>query len=110
MRPSGGVSPDMINFAHNTDVYKIWADMVAFDQSTKPEGEHTYCGFIGLRDGKHFAMSHEEIMEKYSGHIKMNERVPDALSSAMGNQMYLATFPTEEELLAFYEDISREVQ
>lgn len=109
MRPSGGVSPDMINFAHNTDVYKIWADMVAFDYSTKPEGAHTYCGFIGLRDGKPFAMTHEDIMEKYSGQIKMSERVPDALSGAMGNQMYLATFPTEEELMAFYDDISREV-
>ncbi|MDO4531144.1 MAG: ATP-grasp domain-containing protein, partial [Bacillota bacterium] len=109
MRPSGGVSPDMINFAHNTDVYKIWADMVAFDYSTKPEGAHTYCGFIGLRDGKPFAMTHEDIMEKYSGQIKMSERVPDALSGAMGNQMYLATFPTEEELMAFYDDISREI-
>ncbi len=109
MRPSGGVSPDMINFAHSTDVYKIWADMVAFDQSTKPEGEHTYCGFIGLRDEKTFVMSHGDIMEKYGAHIKMSERVPDALSGAMGNQMYLATFPTEEELMHFYDDISKEV-
>ena len=39
MRPSGGFSPDMINYAHSTDVYKIWADMIAFDESTKPKGE-----------------------------------------------------------------------
>ena len=25
MRPSGGPTPDMINFARETDVYKIWA-------------------------------------------------------------------------------------
>ena len=36
MRPCGGFTPDMINFAHSTDVYKIWADMIAFDHSTKP--------------------------------------------------------------------------
>lgn len=108
MRPSGGFSPDMINFAHSTDVYKIWADMIAFDKSTKPKGESNHCAFAGLRDGKPFAMSHDDIMQKYGAHIRMVDRIPEALSSAMGNQMYLATFSTEEEVMAFYEDVTRE--
>lgn len=33
MRPAGGYTPDMINYAHSTDVYKIWADMVCYDKS-----------------------------------------------------------------------------
>ena len=107
MRPSGGFSPDMINFAHSTDVYKIWADMVAFDKSTKPVGESNHCAFAGLRDGKPFAMSHEEIMEKYGDHIRMVDRIPEALSGAMGNQMYIATFDTKEELDQFYADVTR---
>ena len=98
----------MINYAHSTDVYKIWADMVAFDESTKPKGESNHCGFAGLRDGKPFAMTHEDIMEKYGDHIRMVDRIPEALSGAMGNQMYLATFSTEEELMAFYADVTRE--
>ncbi|MBQ6857725.1 MAG: ATP-grasp domain-containing protein, partial [Lachnospiraceae bacterium] len=43
MRPCGGFTPDMINFAHSTDVYKIWAEMIAYDQSTMEVGEHNYC-------------------------------------------------------------------
>ena len=35
----------------------------------------------------------------------MVERIPDALAGAMGNQMYLATFDTQEELDAFYADV-----
>ena len=38
----------------------------------------------------------------------MVDRIPEALSGAMGNQMYLATFSTEEELMAFYADVTRE--
>ncbi|MCI5957255.1 MAG: carbamoylphosphate synthase large subunit, partial [Clostridiales bacterium] len=30
MRPCGGFSPDMMNYANSTNVYKIWADMIAF--------------------------------------------------------------------------------
>ena len=32
MRPAGGYTPDMMDFAHSTDVYQIYADMVAFDE------------------------------------------------------------------------------
>ncbi|MDO4316056.1 MAG: carbamoylphosphate synthase large subunit [Oscillospiraceae bacterium] len=107
MRPCGGFTPDMINFAHSTNVYKIWADMIAFDRSTMPVGEHAYCAFAGRRDGKDFVLSHEEILEKYGAQMKMVDRIPDVLSAAMGNQMYLATFPTKEELDQFYSDILR---
>ena len=104
MRPSGGFTPDMLNFAHSTDVYKIWADMIAFDHSTVPVGEDFYCAFIGRRDGKNFVLNHDDIMAKYGANMKMVERIPDALSGAMGNQMYLANFSTKEEMDEFYKD------
>ena len=107
MRPSGGVTPDMIDFAHNTDVYKIWADMIAFDRSTMPAGTSSYCAFAGRRDGKAFALSHADIAEKYRANIKMMERIPDVLSGAMGNQMYVAVFQSREEMDEFYNDILR---
>ena len=92
MRPCGGFTPDMINFALSTNVYKIWADMIAFGHSTVPVGKHAFCAFAGLRDGKDFVMSHDDIMEQYGGKMKMVERIPDVLSGAMGNQMYVAVF------------------
>ena len=107
MRPCGGFTPDMIDFAHNTDVYKIWADMVAFDRSTMPVGENAYCAFAGRRDGKDFVMSHKDILDKYGSHIKMVNRIPDVLAEAMGNQMYVAVFDSQGELDDFYQDIVR---
>ena len=106
-RPCGGFTPDMIDFAHNTDVYKIWADMVAFDRSTMPVGENAYCAFAGRRDGKDFVMSHKDILDKYGSHIKMVNRIPDVLAEAMGNQMYVAVFDSQGELDDFYQDILR---
>lgn len=108
MRPCGGFSPDMMNYANSTDVYKIWADMIAFDRSTKPQGEHFFCAFAGRRDGKPFQLSNEELYQKYAGSIRMMERIPEALSGAMANQMYIAVFPTEEEMNQFYADAVRE--
>lgn len=105
MRPCGGFTPDMIDFAHSTDVYKIWADMVAFDKTELQEGKHAYCAFAGRRDGKKFVYSHEEIQERYGKQIKMSQRLPDVLATAMGNQMYVAVFPAKEEMDKFYSDV-----
>lgn len=105
MRPCGGFTPDMINFGHSTNVYKIWADMIAFDKSTVLSGDDKFCAYAGLRDGKNFVMSHEDIMKKYGEHLKMVERIPDALSGAMGNQMYVAVFDTEKEMNDFYNHV-----
>jgi len=107
MRPCGGFSPDMMNYANSTDVYKIWADMIAFDRSTKPQGEHYFCAFAGRRDGKPFALNDGVFAARYASQMRMTERIPDALAGAMGNQMYVAVFPTEEEMNQFYSDAVR---
>ena len=107
MRPCGGFSPDMMNYANSTNVYKIWADMIAFDHSTLPDGKHAYCAYAGRRDGKDFVLSHEEILEKYGDNLKMVDRIPDVLSGAMGNQMYVALFNTKKEMDSFYKNVSK---
>lgn len=97
MRPGGGFTPDMINFAHNIDVYKIWADMVAFDRRTTPDPNDNYfCVFSGRRDNASYVMSHEDIMQKYGDRMCLAIRVPHALSGAMGDQCYIARFRTIE--------------
>lgn len=106
MRPAGGYTPEMYNYSQETDVYKIWADMVAFDTNTKPIGCHHYCAFYGRRDGKNYRLDEQEILAKYKDHLKMRERIPEALSGAMANEMYVCNFDTEEEMRQFYADMS----
>lgn len=106
MRPGGGFTPDMLNYAHSVDVYKIWADMVAFDHRTTPDPhDDYYCVFAGRRDGVKYRLDHQQMMDKYKDALKQWDRVPDALSGAMGNQSYIARFRTEEEKNQFIADI-----
>ena len=106
MRPAGGYTPEMYNFSQETDVYKIWADMVAFDRNTKPIGNHHYCAFYGRRDGRKYRLEDEQVMEKYGSRMVMWGRTPDALSGAMANRMFVCNFDTEEEMNAYYADLS----
>ena len=100
MRPPGGYAPELANFANSVDVYKIWADMIAYDSTLVPmNGQHYFCGFCGRRDGKNYKMSHDDIMREYGHKMKLAGRTPDALSGAMANQMYVANYDTEEEMM-----------
>ena len=100
MRPPGGYAPELANFANSVDVYKIWADMIAYDSTLVPmNGQHYFCGFVGRRDAKNYKMNHDDIMREYGHKMKLAARTPVALSGAMADMMYVANYDTEEEMM-----------
>ena len=101
MRPAGGYTPDMINYAHSTDVYKIWADMVAFGESRTTLGKQQYCAFASRRDIYKYVHPHEEVLSRYGDRIVMCERMPELFSAAMGQQMYTVRLQCMEEVNDF---------
>ena len=108
MRPSGGISPDMMNYANSTDVYKIWADMIAYDSTLTGTGAKYYCAFAGRREGRDYVYSEQDIRDKFGSELKIVGRVPKALSGAMGDFMYIANFSSKERLDDFYAEIAEE--
>ncbi len=102
VRPPGGYTPDMINFAHSVDTYQIWADMVCFDERRVPESDDVYYAcYVGRRDGHAYAHSEAEIFERYGAVMAMTGRIPDALSDDLCNQMYVVRLKTDEERRAY---------
>ncbi len=121
MRPAGGYTPDMINFAHSTDIYRIWADMVTFDKSqmaagskhdagnalSLPWNDEYYCAFASRRDIYEYANSIDEVKERYKEQLVMCERMPEILSGAMGQQMFTVKLKTKEEVDEFVEFVHK---
>ena len=102
MRPPGGYTPDMMNYAHQTDVYQIWADMVAFDEARKPRGESAYIGYVGRRDVHSYKHSHQELLDHYGPAVCMCSRVPYALSDDLGDTAYIVRLQTKAAIEDFF--------
>jgi len=99
MRPPGGISPDMENFANGVDTYQMWADIMAFDKTDMVmDYPHHFCGFCGRRDSKNYVLDHNAVMEKFGHKLVMAERVQPALAGIMGDQTYVGLYETEEEM------------
>jgi hypothetical protein len=44
-------------------------------------------------------------MEKYGANMKLQGRIPDALSGCMANVMYVANLDTQEQLEEYFRDL-----
>ena len=102
MRPAGGYTPDMMDFAHSTDVYQIYADMVVLDRRMMPEAEeHFYCVYASRKDGHHYRRTHQEIMDQYGAVMMMQEEMPPMNWPQMGRYMYTVRLKTMKEVHEF---------
>ena len=107
MRPAGGSTPDMMDYAHSTDVYTIWADMVTADRRVLPEsGDDHWCVYYGRRDGRSYVRSHEEILRLYGDRMVMCDRIPAAIAPDLGDQMYMVQVRSQAEMDTFLKDLS----
>ena len=102
MRPAGGFTPDMLNYSQSVDVFRIWADMIVFDESRHDySGPKRYCVYCGRRDEFPYTHSLEEIGNEYGPNLAMMTRMPDALAGTMGNQVLIGCFDTMREVNRF---------
>lgn len=103
MRPPGGYTPDMINFAQSVDTYQIYADVMCYDKVINVSFNHPkyYCLYVGRRDRYNYVYTSEEIMKEHSPSIVMHERMSDALAGALGNEFFVARFNDLEQLNKF---------
>lgn len=101
MRPPGGYTPDMMNYANDINVYAIYANMAMDNTNTYKSERPYFCVYVGKRDYLHYEHSMADIYRKYGQSICMHERMPGILGSAMGDEAYIARFRTEQEVLGF---------
>ena len=50
MRPPGGYTPDMMNFANDINVYRIYANMAMYNEGLYQTDRPYYCVYTGKRD------------------------------------------------------------
>lgn len=103
MRPPGGFTPDMINFAQSVDTYQIYADIICYNEIRNVNLNHPkyYCIYAARRDRYSYKHSTNEIINLYKDCICMHERMSDVLSAAMGNEFFIAKFSNFDDMMKF---------
>ena len=110
MRPPGGYTPDMMNFANDINVYNIYANMCMYNHGLYQTDRPYYCVYVGKRDRLKYANSDAAVFRRYGSNICMHERMPGILGSAMGDDMYIARFKTIDDVKKFISFVYEKVR
>jgi hypothetical protein len=89
MRPPGGFTTDMFNFACDIDIYQAWADLIVHRKSTLPYSRKYHVCYAGRKIGPNYLHSHQDILDKFGKRIVHHEHIAGVFSSALGNYGYL---------------------
>lgn len=99
MRPPGGYTTDMFNYANDIDIYQEWANVVARNKFEAGYSRKYHCCYIGRKHGKRYRYSHEQALEKLYGLIVKHMPVSGVFRSAIGDYGYIIRSQDLDEIL-----------
>jgi hypothetical protein len=102
MRPAGGYTPDLIDYANSVSCYEIYADVICYDENRQDMSKPKYYAFASARkDNITYEHTRDEVLAKYANAMCMYGRYPTHMALAMGNEYYYAKFQDFATGLAF---------
>ena len=100
VRPPGGLTVDMFNYANEFDFYREWANVVVhgrFDAALT----HPYaCAYVGRKHRLRYARSHEDVLREFKPLIVFDTPMSGVFARAIGDFGYILRDPDEAKLVA----------
>jgi hypothetical protein len=93
MRPPGGLTTDMFNYANDIDIYREWANVVVNGRFEAKFSRPYHCGYVGRKGGKPYVRSHAEVLERLGPIVVHHETINSVFRPAIGDYGYLVRSP-----------------
>lgn len=99
VRPPGGFTLDMMNYAADVDLYKVWAKVITGADLSRWRHQlkfHVACA--SRRFGRRYRLEHDALVAELGPLLLGHGPVPPAFSAAMGDYYYLLRHPDLDPL------------
>jgi hypothetical protein len=108
MRPPGGFTTDMFNFACDLDIYRIWAELLVHDRRAVDYRRRYHCAYASRKAGRPYRHPHDAVMAHLGSMILMAQSVPGVFSSALGDMGYVLRHSDLQQVLEAVRFIQQE--
>ncbi len=105
MRPPGGMTVDMFNYANDFDFYREWANVVVRDRFEAEIRRPFYCGYASRKWGRAYRLSHDEVLDRFGELLVHHEPMSGIFASAIGDYGYVLRHPQLEPVISACEQI-----
>jgi hypothetical protein len=110
MRPPGGLTTDMFNYANDIDIYGEWAHVVVHNHFTSKYTRPYHCCYVGRKFNRSYVRSHEEILSEIGTRLCHHEPISGVFSAALGDYGYLVRSPEMDEIMEMVKFIQETVE
>ena len=106
MRTPGGITPDMMNYAADINIFDIYTNMVCYNEA-RIDTTHKkyYCVYASRRKEHHYNTSLEDVKNRYAANIVTTFTNAPAIATAMGDYVLVARFENEEDIIPFVNSV-----
>jgi len=105
MRPPGAWMTDAINYSHDINIYKEWANMVVRPKVVVTSPSQYFTGYASRKNRKQYRNSHDQILDRFGNKILCHSSIEKVFSRAMGDFAYQFRSKTYEEVKEIVEYI-----
>jgi biotin carboxylase len=98
VRPPGGYTTDMFNYANDIDIYREWANVVVHEEFRAPYARKYHCCYIGRKNDKQYLRSHGQVIRELGGLLALHAPVSGVFRSAIGDYGYVVRSPTMDDI------------
>ena len=100
MRPPGGLTTDLFNYANDFDIYREWANVVVHNRFEARWNRAYHACYVGRKDWKSYQHSAEAIRARLGGKLVHQERINSLFVRAIGDEGFILRSPDLGEVLA----------
>lgn len=105
MRPPGGPSIDMFNYANDFDIFKEYANLAKENKFHAPITRPFYCGYVSRKYDKYrYTYDNDTIKKELGDSLISIQSIPGIFAAILGDEGYLFKTPSQErmfEIIAF---------
>ena len=106
MRPPGGPAVDMMNYAHDIDLYREWANVLVHNHFNAAVNCNWFCAYAGRKQHKVYRHDYQDIISRYGHTMVDHGALPMVFRKAMGDEYYLYRCANEADVI----EIARFIQ
>ncbi|MDX9851319.1 MAG: ATP-grasp domain-containing protein [Anaerolineaceae bacterium] len=99
MRPPGGLTTDMYNYANDIDIYAEYANMIVHNRFDAQVTRPYYCAYIGRKQHIPYALSHQEVLSEFRNMLVLHQTMSPVVRSALGDYGYIVRSPDLQDIL-----------
>lgn len=98
MRPPGGLTTDLFNYANDLDIYSEWANVVTHNRfHALPQRPYHAC-YVGRKDWKRYRHSPQAVQHLLGPKLVHHERINSLFARAIGDEGFILRSPNLEEV------------